>query len=81
MMNIAKCIVQLLALLLLGLRDIFNPNNNNVNDDRVPLIVNPYDMNDEGGLNVSQINQIKKIKYLKEKQTADTCPICCAQFT
>ena len=58
MMNIAKCIVQLLALLFLGLRNAFNLNNTNLNErnpNRVPLIVDHNDANDEGGLNLSQI--------------------------
>ena len=58
MMNIAKCIVQLLALLFLGLRNAFNLNNTNLNEqnpNRVPLIVDHNDAYDEGGLNLSQI--------------------------
>ena len=58
MMNIAKCIVQLGFLLILGLHNTFNLNNNNLNErnpNRVPLIVDHNDAYDEGGLNLSQI--------------------------
>ncbi len=63
MMNLAKCVVQLLALLFLSLGNIFNLNNNDWNENhRVPLI-DANEGEEVGGLSLSEIRLIKRIRY------------------